>query len=114
MLDAAVDDVRDHDYIANPTVIDLLRALPRSLNSSARVTLVAFWQDAGRMSGPTEMTLDEIRACTGLSIASQRKAIRTLEQAGFLTPNERIRFATGPRWLRVVRSPLIISPEGGR
>lgn len=114
MLDAAAGDVRDLDYIEDPTVVDLLRVLPRSLNSSARLTLLAFWQDAGRMSGPTEMTLDQVRSCTGLSEISQRKAIRTLERTGYLSPSERVRFATGPRWMRIVQSPLMISPEGGR
>jgi hypothetical protein len=89
-----------------PTFIDLLNALPANLNAQARLTMLILWEDAGRCSGPVEMTVERMRAVTKISKAAQYRAIDRLRAAGLLTEARRYEFAGGSRWVRFLTSPL--------
>ncbi|MDO8942325.1 MAG: hypothetical protein Q7U75_04030 [Desulfobacterales bacterium] len=102
----------DVPYIEEPTLVDLLKALPRRLSPQARLTLLVFWEDAARRSGPTEITVAEVAAITQMSRASVCRAIADLRAASLLTCSRRYTFATGSRWIRFLSSPLVIAPEG--
>ena len=99
-------------YIEEPTIRDLLAALPRDLSTRARLTLLVFWEDANRCSGPTEITVPQVQRLTGLGWGAQQKAILELRRAKILTESRRYRFNRGSVWIRFVKSPLVISPEG--
>lgn len=107
-----MDEFVEVPYLENPTLTDLLKALPPGLSPQARLLLLVFWEDAGRRSGPTEMTIAEAAAITQMSRAAVYRAIADLREAELLTSSDIYHFATGSRWIRFVSSPLVISPEG--
>lgn len=102
----------DVPYIEEPTFVDLLKVLPPRLNPQARLTLLVFWEDAGRCSGPTEITVGQVAAILKMSRPAVYRAIDDLRSAGFLSASARHHFATGSRWIRWVSSPLALAPEG--
>lgn len=107
-----MDEFVEVPYLEDPTLTDLLKALPPNLSPQARLLLLVFWEDAGRRSGPTEMTIVEASAITQMSRAAVYRAIADLREAGLLSPSNLYRFATGARWMRFVLSPLVVTPEG--
>lgn len=84
----------------------LLRALPGRLSPKARLTMLVFWDDAGRMSGPSEINVPAVQRATGLSWGAQQNAIRELRKAGLLTESRRYQFDRGYVWIRFVKSPV--------
>lgn len=101
-----------HDQ-SNPTEWDFLKSLPVRLRMAACVTMIAYWRDAGCMTGPTELSFAQVRNITRLSYYSQQLAIRELEDRKLLSKSELHHFANGVRRLRIVHSPLALSSEGG-
>jgi len=102
----------DVPYFEDPTIRDLLAAVPRDLSPRARLTLLIFWDDASRRSGPSEITVPQVQRLTGLGWGAQQNAILELRRANLLSESRRYRFNRGSVWIRFVKSPLVISPEG--
>jgi len=92
-------------------VCELLSALPQSLSPPARLTMILLWEDAGRSTGPVEVSMRQMMAATKLSRHRQVQAVSDLCAAGLLTRARRYDFVKGSRWVRFLTSPVPASLE---
>ena len=98
------DEIED-DYFEPPTIFAFLRSLPRDLSPQARLTMLVFWDDAGRQYGPTDITVPVLQKLTGLSWGAQQNAITALRKAGLLTKATSPRRGRNAVWFRFVLPP---------